>query len=159
MKNKKLSSQFINKVSYMKFLLPIVLIIFYGCNTNVEHKTTEKVENHEQQENVLILNNGEKWIIAPEMMAYLQYMKEDINKFDGKTNKEYSNLGIDLSINIDLLTAKCTMKGDAHDQLHLWLVSYIENVNEFAKTENINDASIILIKLKNNFVEFDKYFK
>lgn len=142
--------------------LILILISINSCTNNTDNKekvleTTE--DNHEQHKDVLSLNSGEKWTIVPEMMTYLIYMNEDINKFEGKTLEEHSSLAIDLSINIDLLTAKCTMKGDAHDQLHIWLVSYIKNVNNFAVAEDVQNAENILQELKNNFIEFNKYFK
>jgi len=147
------------------FTLTLTLFMFTSCeNSTIELK--EKVNPFSEQKNTekhseetLHLNNSQKWEVVPEMMAYLKYMKEDVAKFEGKALSEYQNLGTDLSINVDLLTANCTMKGEAHDQLHVWLVPYIGLVNDFAVAENVEAAEGKLGKLKIAFNEFDQYFE
>ena len=141
----------------MKYIKIIVLIILYRCNTTT--KNGKQNNEHIEHSETLHLNNNKKWEVVPEMMAYLKYMKEDVAKFEGKELSEYQNLATDLSINVDLLTANCTMKGEAHDQLHIWLVPYIGLVNEFAIAENEKTAGDKMKELKKTFTEFDTYFE
>ena len=135
------------------YTLLILSLLIFSCNNSSEEKTVEtKTENHaDHKSETLHLNNTNKWKVVPDMMAYIVYMKEDIAKFEGKNLEDFQNLATDLLINVDLLTANCTMKGEAHDQLHVWLVPYIELINKFA-----NETE--LVEKKNLFKDLEKSF-
>lgn len=119
---------------------------------------TEKVHKHNENKD-LHLNDGQKWKVDKDMMSYIAYMKSDINNFEGSSAEDFQTLSTDLLINIDLLTANCTMKGEAHDQLHLWLVPYIEQVNKFVVLESLEDSKIAIVELKETFKVFDQFFE
>lgn len=160
-----LFKNFSAKVSTL-LLIIIPVFLFSSCN-NANEGNTEKVESISQEETAhqhgddetLRLNNGKKWVVVKEMLVYIDYMKSDINKFEGTTVEDYKNLATDLLINVDLLTANCTMKGDAHDQLHLWLLPFIDYVNEFAAAENIEDSKTALHEVKTSFELYEQYFE
>ena len=139
------------------FLATVVLLIF-SCNTkSKEEKTTEiKTEEHQHSESETIqLNNGEKWKVDDNMMLHIRNMEKDIIHFDQEKSTNYSLLADKLKTNIDLLTSNCTMKGQAHDELHKWLVPYIELVDSFSKEKSANQFT----EIQNSFLTFNQYFK
>ena len=139
------------------FLATVVLLIF-SCNTkSKEEKTTEiKTEEHQHSESETIqLNNGEKWKVDDNMMLHIRNMEKDIIHFDQEKSTNYSLLADKLKTNIDLLTSNCTMKGQAHDELHKWLVPYIELVDLFSKEKSANQFT----EIQNSFLTFNEYFK
>ena len=139
------------------FLATVVLLIF-SCNTkSKEEKTTEiKTEEHQHSESETIqLNNGEKWKVDDNMMIHIRNMEKDVVHFDQEKSTNYSLLANKLKTNIDILISNCTMKGQAHDELHKWLVPYIELVDSFSKEKSANQ----FIEIQNSFKTFNQYFQ
>ena len=139
------------------FLATVVLLLF-SCNTkSKEEKTTEiKTEEHQHSESETIqLNNGEKWKVDDNMMLHIRNMEKDIIHFDQEKSTNYSLLANKLKTNIDILTSNCTMKGQAHDELHKWLVPYIELVDSFSKEKSANQFT----EIQNSFKTFNQYFQ
>ena len=139
------------------FLATVVLLIF-SCNTkSKEEKTTEiKTEEHQHSESETIqLNNGEKWKVDDNMMLHIRNMEKDVVHFDQEKSTNYSLLANKLKTNIDILTSNCTMKGQAHDELHKWLVPYIELVDSFSKEKSANQFT----EIQNSFKTFNQYFQ
>ena len=139
------------------FLATVVLLIF-SCNTkSKEEKTTEiKTEEHQHSESETIqLNNGEKWKVDDNMMLHIRNMEKEVVHFDQEKSTNYSLLADKLKTNIDILTSNCTMKGQAHDELHKWLVPYIELVDSFSKEKSANQFT----EIQNSFKTFNQYFQ
>lgn len=139
------------------FLATVVLLLF-SCNTkSKEEKTTEiKTEEHQHSESETIqLNNGEKWKVDDNMMLHIRNMEKDVVHFDQEKSTNYSLLADKLKTNIDILTSNCTMKGQAHDELHKWLVPYIELVDSFSKEKSANQFT----EIQNSFKTFNQYFQ
>lgn len=139
------------------FLATVVLLIF-SCNTkSKEEKTTEiKTEEHQHSESETIqLNNGEKWKVDDNMMLHIRNMEKDVVHFDQEKSTNYSLLANKLKTNIDILISNCTMKGQAHDELHKWLVPYIELVDSFSKEKSANQFT----EIQNSFKTFNQYFQ
>lgn len=107
----------------------------------------------------LHLNDGEKWVVVEHMMTHIRNMETDIHQFDGKALEAYTNLGSDLKSNIDLLTSNCTMEGQAHDELHNWLVPYIGQANKLAKSKDLEEAIERYALIKKSFGTFNIYFQ
>ena len=139
------------------FLATVVLLLF-SCNTkSKEEKTTEiKTEEHQHSESETIqLNNGEKWKVDDNMMLHIRNMEKDVVHFDQEKSTNYSLLANKLKTNIDILTSNCTMKGQAHDELHKWLVPYIELVDSFSEEKSANQFT----EIQNSFKTFNQYFQ
>lgn len=47
------------------------------------------------------------------------------------------------------------MKGEAHDELHKWLLPYIELVDHFSKDKSNEN----LAKIQESFTTFNQYFQ
>ena len=139
------------------FLATVVLLLF-SCNTkSKEEKTTEiKMEEHQHSDSEAIqLNEGKKWKVDDNMMLHIRNMEKDVMNFNSENNKNYPLLANKLKSNIDLLTSNCTMKGEAHDELHKWLVPYIELVDKFSKEKSKNQ----FIEIQESFKTFNQYFQ
>lgn len=152
-----------------KIFLTTALIIagLYSCTEN-KIKETERIEtpsaseeHHHEDSDSIELNNGAKWKVVPEMMTYIKNMETEIAQFsdDGAGLTGYKDLGIRLQKNIDLLTSKCTMEGKAHDELHKWLLPYIDMVGKLNESKNLDEAKTILNEIKNSFVTFNNFFE
>lgn len=139
-------------------LLAIVALFLFSCNTkSKEEKTTEiKTEEHQHSKSEAIqLNDGKKWKVDNNMMSYIRNMEKDVVIFENENDTNYSLLAKKLMANIELLTSNCTMKGKAHDELHKWLVPYIELVDAFLKDKSANQFT----EIQNSFKTFNQYFQ
>jgi len=146
----------------MMLKLKIVLFAFglvlFSCNTkSKEEKTNEMntVEHQHSENEAIQLNDGEKWKVDDNMMRHIRNMEKDVIKFDKENGANYSLLAQKLKANIELLTSNCTMKGKAHDELHKWLVPFIELVDAFSKDKSANQ----LTEMKHSFLTFNQYFQ
>ncbi|MBK7467314.1 MAG: hypothetical protein IPJ43_11085 [Saprospiraceae bacterium] len=129
------------------FIMSLLLI---SCKNNGS--------SNEQNEK-LQLNNGQKWKVDEKMLVYIRNMESDILDFSNTDQKDFNILTEKLQSNIDLLTSNCTMKGDAHDALHKWLLPYIEIVNTLSETKNATEASTQFENIQTLFSTFNQYFQ
>jgi hypothetical protein len=154
-------------------LIAVLIGITYGCNSSVKEENNEisntkplpsskEIEQHHSESDSIELNIGAKWKVVSEMMAHIRNMESDINRFSETKHtelKDFTLLGANLQKNIDLLTSNCTMEGKAHDELHKWLLPYIELVDSLNKSKNIDDASQTFEKIKSSYKTFNIYFE
>lgn len=158
---------------YLALSTVILLGISYSCNNSVKEQKSEtsqtqqsdapKESAHQHSESDSIeLNNGAKWKVVPKMLKYIRNMESDINQFAETKHsdlKDYTQLGSSLRKNIDLLTSNCTMEGKAHDELHKWLVPYIDMVDKLNKSKDNNEAFHNFEEIKSSYKTFNLYFE
>lgn len=148
-----------NKLKITSILLSMFFL--FSCNDKAKNESAEtsqatKTEVHEHSNDETIqLNDGQKWKVDVDMMAHIRIMENDVTSFDKETPENYQLLADNLKKNIDLLTSNCTMKGEAHDELHKWLLPYIELVDDFSKDKSNEN----LAKIQESFTTFNQYFQ
>ena len=85
--------------------------------------------------------------------------ENDVISFAKVEQKDYKSLSEKLQSNIDLLTSNCTMKGKAHDELHKWLLPYIDLVKELSEAKDETEASKQFQNIQTSFTAFNQYFQ
>jgi len=150
----------------MKYKLMLItavgLVLLSGNLLAIENTLTDSttLQEHQQDKNVTInLNNGQKWKVDPEMMVHIRNMETDVNNFTSTKLSDYKLLSDKLRKNIDLLTSNCTMKGVAHDELHKWLLPYIDLIKEFTEAKDSTEAAKQFQNIKKSFKTFNQYFQ
>ena len=148
----------------MKFLIPFISIILLltSCTSSQEEvsaKDISVIEESNFNPHDIELINGEKWKVDEGMMITTQLIANKVQTFDGKTMEEYKEYSTSLSNLISELTSNCTMKGQAHDELHKWLVPFIGLSKDLKKSEDIAELSKIDGELKSEIVVFGDYFE
>ena len=151
-----------------RFTIALFLMssFIFSCNENStvidnteKNQEAESHEGHHHGDEPISLNNGEKWSVNEEMMIHVQSMEREINSFDPKSENDYKVLAKNIDKNIDLLVSSCTMKGQSHDELHKWLVPFIDLSKEFSESKTEQEFAVNLEKIKVSFVTFNTYFK
>ncbi|MBK7095505.1 MAG: hypothetical protein IPH57_10815 [Saprospiraceae bacterium] len=147
-------------------LIPVISLFLFSCGNTSNEKSkeqTETVTQKEHQHNAEIqtieLNSGKKWKVDANMITHIRNMEKDIISFAKVTQKDYKSLSEKLQSNIDLLTSNCTMKGKAHDELHKWLLPYIDLVKELSEAKDEADASEQFENIQISFTTFNQYFQ
>lgn len=150
----------------LTILITAISLFLYGCSNTSEGLSKEQMENVSDQKNHLIeeseaieLNNGEKWKVDVNMMAHIRNMENDVIAFAKAEQNDYESLSLKLQANINLLTSNCTMKGKAHDELHKWLLPYIDVVEEFSEAKNETEAANQFKNIQTSFTIFNQYFQ
>ncbi|MBP6334529.1 MAG: hypothetical protein KA444_03580 [Bacteroidia bacterium] len=152
----------------LSILIVFALLTFSGCNLPSKQDSsvleTDKPEAHEHSEvEPISLNNGDKWVVDSGMITYIREMEKVIHELiilkDKMPMEEYAKTAIILEENVENLTNNCTMTGQSHDELHKWLLPYIEITERFSAARNPEEALAVLPELKTSFELFNKYFQ
>ena len=141
------------------FILFASAALLAGCNHqhgNDQNHATH--DSHENESGSLHLNNGTKWKINPEMIPHITASDKLLADFQVASG-DHKVLAEKLKENNDKLIASCTMKGEAHDQLHVWLLPHVKLVNELSDAESEDDAEHIIAEIKESRETFDRYFQ
>ena len=116
-------------------------------------------EGHEHSSNEITLDNGNKWVVPESMMVYLDNMVKEVTTARSSKAAEFSVIHRKLEGNIDKLTSNCTMTGQAHDELHKWLVPFIDLVNSYTDDHADTEKKEWLAEVDSSLTTFGKYFK
>lgn len=152
----------------MKKIITTILLssmLLFACNNSAnENKKSESASHkdahhHDEDNAVIVLNNGEKWKVDDNMMIHIRAMENDINEFNTQSEESYKELSKKLDKNIDLLTSNCTMEGQAHDELHKWLLPFIDLSENFKNSKTLQEYATHFEEIKTTFIHFNTYFK
>lgn len=149
------------------FLISTIAIALIACKNENHHENHDEHEHHDEtathEENhhnheseAIMLNDGEKWKVVENMSGYIRNMEKAVNEFKGE---DYPTLAKTIDENIRALTENCTMEGQAHDELHKWLLPFIELSEEFDVATEKENQEKIYQEFKKMFVEYNTYFE
>ncbi|MCU0356339.1 MAG: hypothetical protein MUE95_02040 [Cyclobacteriaceae bacterium] len=128
-----------------RFLIIILLIGLVGCR----HSHREDEQRNELTEQVT-LNDGKRWLANAETTAGIKAMISAIDTTDPLTTESVATLKDVLQENFASILKQCTMKGEAHNQLHHYLVPLKKEIDQLS-IENIPVVRAHLLK-------YDVYF-
>jgi len=144
----------------MKSILRIAVIsltlMTISCTNQSDSK--ENSESNKNTYNIELVNN-EKWEVNKEMMVHIKNMASDIEAASNQSSPNYEELGSKLDENIGLLTSNCTMTGKAHDELHKWLLPFIDLVKELNAADSKENQKQSFEAIQESMNEFNTYFK
>lgn len=130
-----------------------------GKSKNQPETATHQVNHRIQPTETITLNNGKKWKVDENMMVHIRNMEKDVTGFKKSELSVYTSLAETLKQNIGLLTSNCTMKGKAHDELHKWLLPYIDLVDKLAKSKTETEGEALFQTIQHSFKTFNQYFQ
>lgn len=146
--------------------LAVLSLVLFACNSNSDKTSTNKStvpatkEQHQHEHSETIeLNNGEKWKVEDHMLLHIRNMEKNVATFSKEESTDYNKLAEKLEGNIELLTSNCTMEGRAHDELHKWLVPYMDLVTNLSNAKNEQEGKKHFKAIKESFVTFNTYFQ
>ena len=147
-------------------LIPAIALFLFSCGNASNEKSEDLSEiethdehHHDHESEAIELNNGEKWTVDANMLTHIRTMENDVISFAKVEQKDYKVLSEKLQASIDLLTSNCTMTGQAHDELHKWLLPYIDLVKELSEAINEAEALQQFENIQTSFTTFNQYFQ
>jgi hypothetical protein len=118
-----------------------------------------RAEEHAHSATPVNLNNGEKWMANAETTEGIHKMSSRIAEFTAQPKTEdYHALSVQLEDDFNNIIQRCTMTGEAHEQLHRFLIPIAENIKQL-KSESIEICSGALDKLNKHLAEYENYFQ
>lgn len=108
---------------------------------------------------ILRLNDGEKWSIDAEMINYIREGEAIFVKFIKSGSRDFKGLANKLSEANSNLILSCSMTGEAHNQLHLWLNPHLDLSRKLQDADEVNTALLIIRQIEHSFEVFNTYFK
>ncbi|MEZ4924290.1 MAG: hypothetical protein R2780_14045 [Crocinitomicaceae bacterium] len=133
-----------------------IFTVLTSCSNNGD--TVDVSEPVKNIYDIEVINN-EKWVVNDDMMVHIRNMETDIQSISAQTDPNYKELGLKLDTHIGLLTSNCSMTGKAHDELHKWLLPFIDLVNELNEAGSKEERKNSFIAIEESMTEFNKYFK
>ena len=112
------------------------------------HQHSTKHKKHEPPK--LSLNQGNKWQMDEHTRKMFHVMEQR-----SQTNLSPKKLGEQLNQDLQKLINGCTMSGEAHDQLHLFLTPFIPAVKSLSETGSTKSLEEVKLALHN----YANYFK
>ncbi len=123
-------------------------------------KETRKAAKEKKKEKTLQLNDGEKWLSNPETTAGIERMIALINeevKEDGIL--PYQLKGEALNAEMKIIFSKCTMHGEAHEQLHLFLIPLVKEFRQLEEAESKEEAIVQQENILSYLNKYATYFE
>ena len=147
-------------------LIPAIALFLFSCGNASNEKSEDLSEiethdehHHDDESEAIELNNGEKWTVDANMLTHIRTMENDVISFAKVEQKDYKVLSEKLQASSDLLTSHCTMTGQAHDELHKWLLPYMDLVEELSEAINEAEALQQFENIQTSFTTFNQYFQ
>ena len=139
------------------------IIIFLSLFIAVQSCTDSKpVEKHEpvQIENLNLDKEKTKWKANIETTEGVQEMLTILTDFEESDKlKDYKKLGRKLKkINKNILN-KCSMKGEAHDNLHAFLMPVFRYLKTLKTTKSVSEAKKTVFNFERHLNAYGDYFE
>lgn len=148
-----------------KILLLLITLSLISCKNTSEEKKETKVETpteeivHSSETDEVVLDNGKLWEANKDTTIGIQKMQNRLNSFtDSENIADYQKLKEGLETDFTELFQKCTMKGEAHNQLHNYLLPMIDLFEGIGSSE-IATCKKSFKDLNSHLDTYASYFK
>lgn len=153
------------------FLLALTTGMFFACknNSGVKEETNLSVEHHDavkqnhddhpSHATKVTLNAGNKWQANAETTEGIKNMMAHLDRLpQSPTVDDYNTLKMDLDKEFATILQKCTMTGEAHNQLHNYLLPMKEMIDALG-TGSPEASHASVSALKQYLSEYAEYFQ
>lgn len=150
-------------------LLSFLLIVFVavGCGDSKKSEktsdsdtlTASKEPSGDGGEMALSLDNGKKWQANPETTQGIKNMRALVSDYSSRDDLDTpKELQDSLAAQMKLIFQRCTMEGEAHNQLHHYLLPLQEKMGQIIQ-EDIEASEKAMDDLYAYLQEYDTYFE
>ena len=149
-----------------RFLLPLLLLAMAALNSSCGEHSHDAAAHADQATTpadstsatahdalpAVTLDNGQRWKANPETTTGIANMVTILSAYDPATG-DPTVLKETLEAEFGLIFERCTMEGEAHNQLHNYLLPIHHQLRDFAATEAQR------IALGEHLAAYGNYFK
>jgi hypothetical protein len=154
------------KAAILGLVLSISLL---GCKetkkeetTSTEQTAAEHKEDLNGDQNIWMsqiqLDNGSKWNANIETTEGIQAMSSRIAEDESISIKHYKNLASDLNDIKNNIIKECTMEGESHDNLHVFLVPLADKIEALGEVNSVHEGAVITREIREHLEVYNNYF-
>ena len=154
------------KAAILGLVLSISLL---GCKETQKKETTiteqtpveHKEDSHGDQNNWMSqiqLDNGSKWKANTETTEGIQAMASRIAEDESNSIKHYKKLASDLNDLKNTIIKECTMEGESHDNLHVFLVPLADKIAALGEVNSVHEGAEITKEIREYLEGYYNYF-
>lgn len=122
-------------------------------------KATRKAAKEKKTMKTLHLNNGEKWLTNPETSEGIERMLTIINNNMSENDlSQYVTMGKSLNTEMKTIFTECTMQGEGHDQLHLFLIPLVKQFRGLEEASSEDEAELVQKDILKYLNKYSDYF-
>jgi len=158
-----------NKISIILITISLVLV---GCKQQPKEDNVSKINEVEaskpyaktsQKSNdwmqEIKLNGRAKWKANPETNIGVAKMQSIFTSNSPKELKDFHLIAEELNMHKNYVIQECTMKGASHDNLHIWLLPLIEEIEALKKAGTVAEAHEIYTNIELSVNAYSLYFE
>lgn len=154
------------KAAILGLVLSISLL---GCKETQKEETTiteqtsveQKEDAHGDQNNWMSeiqLDNGSKWSANIETTEGILAMSSRIAEDESNSIKHYKKLASDLNVIKNTIIKECTMEGESHDNLHVFLVPLADKIAALGEVNSVHEGAEITREIREYLDLYYNYF-
>ncbi len=137
------------------YSISIALFVLVSC-AKTKGKDNNLLSNAWKKD--IVLNNGVKWEANQETTNGLFLIYNIIINHNSTEVVGYKYLGDQLKEESNQIIKNCTMKGAAHDNLHVFLLPLIEKIDEFQNVTSVDYGNELKKSILSHIDAYDTYF-
>ena len=107
----------------------------------------------------LALDDGAKWSMDEHTRTSSAALRTHLGEATPESVSALTALGATLQGDIDGLIAGCTMTGPSHDQLHVFLMAFIPEVQSLSATADLDAGQQNVERLKGLMASYGEHFE
>ncbi len=135
-------------------------LVLFSCETQSNqahmHSNPEDAHHHISELN---LDNGKRWSAHSRITRGIDKMKEILDSFSEKDDiNAYPVLTEELETEFHSILKYCTMDGEAHDQLHNYLLP-MNKILEGLSSPDLKICQDHFVAMNNHLAEYPNYFE
>lgn len=125
-----------------------LMVVFLAISCGQKHTASE-----------IVLDEGKPWIANPETTVGINNMLMLMDTFKGSDDhKAYKDLASNLSDEFQMIFKNCTMEGEAHNQLHNYLLP-MKDMFDGLESKEISVQKQSFETLKAHLISYPNYFQ
>jgi len=158
----------------MKYLIFVIsLSAFVSCKDHEKQNTSKETntpltvtvnnEDLEVYKNAWIheikTNNIGKWLANAETNEGVKNMINSLDSIETNALEDYKTLAKQLSSQKNYIIKNCTMTGEPHENLHVWLLPLLAKIEALSEVKTIKEASKLKQSITENIYQYSNYFE
>ena len=162
----KLKKTKMKKAAILGLVLSISLM---GCKETQKEETTtteqssveQKEDAHGDQNNwmsLIQLDKESKWKANIETTEGIQAMSSRIAEDESNSIKHYKNLASELNDIKNNIIKECTMEGESHNNLHVFLVPLADKIEALGEVNSVREGAEIKKDIREHLDVYNNYF-
>lgn len=151
-----------NKPLYVFAVVSVLLLMACGNGEQEnghQDATGHGQEHSEENSEGLTLNNESKWVANPETTAGISDMQAAVNEYlQGNNDLTCAQLSAGLTATFDGIISDCTMTGEAHEQLHHYILPLKQEITALSTAEG-SACNEQVVHLGDYLAAYSDYFE